>query len=109
MTIHDCVVFAQVDMVSAGVVGVIALIAIVCAILAAKTWHWVNIVFLVLTMLVGIWATTGMTQVYKLRRDAMLEYKREEDRAIKAEEELQIQLGGDMMSPMEIQIEYCVQ
>ena len=52
---------------SFAIIGVVTLLFIVFAILSAKSWHWVNIVFLVLTYLAGIGAVIGAAQVLQLR------------------------------------------
>lgn len=87
MGIHDLLI-AEMDMVSAGILGLAFIILIVFSVLAAKNWHWVNIVFLVLCYITGATAIYGMTIVYKERADQMKAVEREEQRAIKAEADL---------------------
>lgn len=99
MTIVDCTLLAEVDIISASVVGLIALIVLVFAILSAKNWHWVNVVFLVLTLITSITAIIGMTQAFHHRRESMREFIRESDKAIKAEKEVIKIIGGDRLSP----------
>ena len=52
---------------SFAIIGVVTILFIVFAILSAKSWHWVNIVFLVLTYLAGVGAVIGAAQVLQLR------------------------------------------
>ena len=98
MTIVDCTLLAEVDLISAGVVGLIALIVLVFAILSAKNWHWVNVVFLILTLITSITAIVGMTFAFQHRREGMLEYKKYLDAAEKAEAQVAEIIGGDPLS-----------
>ena len=59
------------DIISASIIGLVFIMLIVFAVLASKTWHWVNIVFVVLTFLSGVGASIGLSQAFKLRTDAM--------------------------------------
>ena len=98
MTIVDCTLLAEVDIISAGVVGLLALIVIVFAILSAKNWHWVNVVFLILTLITSITAIIGMTFVYQHRREGLEAYKRESKAAEDAEKRLAEVVVGDPLS-----------
>ena len=98
MTIVDCTLLAEVDIISAGVVGLIALIVIVFAILSAKNWHWVNVVFLILTLITSITAIIGMTLAFQHRREGMLDYRKNLDMAEKAEAQVVEIVGGDPLS-----------
>ena len=99
MTIVDCTLLAEVDLISAGVVGLIALIVFVFAILSAKNWHWVNVVLLIFTLITSITSIIGMTYAFKHRRDGMQLFQRERDRALKVEADLEEIISGD---PLEI-------
>ena len=98
MTIVDCTLLAEVDMISAGVVGLIALIVFVFAILSAKNWHWVNVVLLVFTLIASITSIVGMTFAYKHRRDGMVLFQKESKRATDAEKKLETIVSGDPLS-----------
>ena len=98
MTIVDCTLLAEVDIISASVVGLIALIVIVFAILSAKNWHWVNVVFLILTLITSITAIIGMTLAFQHRREGMLDFQKNLDMAEKAEAQVVEIVGGDPLS-----------
>ena len=98
MTIVDCTLLAEVNMINAGVVGLLAIVVLVFAILSTKNWHWVNIVLLILTLIVSITSVIGMTQVFKHRRDGMLAYEKQRKAAERAEAEVAKIIGGDPLS-----------
>ena len=98
MTIVDCILLAEVDMIYAGVVGLLALIVLVTAILSAKHWHWVNVVFLILTLIASITAIIGMTFAFQHRREGLVDYKKALDQAERAEADLAEVIGGDPLS-----------
>lgn len=68
---------------SYAIIGLLFVLVLVFAILASKTWHWVNIVFLILTFITGAAASVGLSQSLDLRRKAMQNAKRYEDLAIR--------------------------
>lgn len=98
MTIVDCTLLAEVNMISAGVVGLIALIVLVFAILSAKNWHWVNVVFLILTLITSITAIIGMTFAFDHRYKGMVEFKTQSDEAEKAEAKVVKIISGEPLS-----------
>lgn len=98
MTIVDCTLLAEVDLISASVVGLIALIVIVFAILSAKNWHWVNVVLLIFTLIASITSIIGMTYAFKHRRDGMVQFRDARARALKEEERLEKIISGDPLS-----------
>ena len=98
MTIVDCTLLADVNMINAGVVGLLALVVLVFAILSTKNWHWINVVLLILTLIVSITSVIGMTQVFKHRRDGMLAYEKQRKAAERAEAEVAKIIGGDPLS-----------
>jgi len=98
MTIANCTLLAEVDMISAGVVGLIALLVLVFAILSAKDWHWVNVVLLVLTLIASITSIIGMTFAYQHRREGMLLFNKESQRALKQEARVVEIVSGDPLS-----------
>jgi 23S rRNA pseudoU1915 N3-methylase RlmH len=53
------------------VYGIILVVLIAGCVMAAKHWHWVNTVFLILTFLAGVAATVGMAQVFYKRSKAV--------------------------------------
>ena len=53
------------------VYGIILVVLIAGCVMAAKHWHWVNTVFLILTFLAGVAATVGMAQVFSKRSAAV--------------------------------------
>ena len=98
MTIVDCTLLAEVDMISAGVVGLIALIVFVFAILSAKSWHWINVVFLIFTLIASITAIVGMTKAFDHRYEGMKAYQAAVKEADKREKEVAEIVGGDPLS-----------
>ena len=98
MTIVDCTLLAEVDLISAGVVGLIALIVFVFAILSAKNWHWVNVVLLIFTLIASITSIIGMTQAFKHRRDGMVQFRDARIDALKKEAKLEKIISGDPLS-----------
>ena len=98
MTIVDCTFLAEVNMINAGVVGLLALVVFVLAILSAKNWHWVNVVLLIFTLIASITAIIGMTQAFKHRRDGMLDFQKQRKAAEKAEAKVAHIIGGDPLS-----------
>ena len=98
MIIVDCTLLAEVDLISAGVVGLIALIVFVFAILSAKNWHWVNVVLLIFTLIASITSIIGMTYAFKHRRDGMVQFRDARDDALKKEARLEKIISGDPLS-----------
>lgn len=98
MTIVDCTLLAEVDMISAAVVGLIALIVFVFAILSAKNWHWVNVVLLIFTLITSITAIIGMTHAFKHRRDGMVDYDKQRKAALREEARVEEIISGDPLS-----------
>ena len=98
MTIVDCTLLAEVDMISAGIVGLLALIVIVFAILSAKSWHWVNVVFLILTLITSITAIIGMTFAFQHRYEGMVDFQKQAKAAEIAEAKVVEIVGGDPLS-----------
>ncbi len=82
---------------SYAIIGVLTLLFIVFVIFAAKTWHWVNIVFLVLTYLAGLGAAIGMAEVLKLRTTEVAKMLKTEKQA----EQLQQQADEAIYGPPE--------
>ena len=58
------------------VYGIILVVLIAGSVMAAKYWHWVNTVFLILTFLAGIAATLGMAKVFYKRSQIVSKYNR---------------------------------
>jgi len=80
---------------SYAIIGVVTLLFIVFVVLSAKTWHWVNIVFLVLVFLVGLAASLTMSHVTRLRSNEILQLQRNE----KLADELQRQADEAVFGP----------
>jgi hypothetical protein len=89
---------AAMDMMSAGIVGLAFILLIVFCVLAAKTWHWVNIVFVILTFLSGLGAIWGLTQVYSKRTDAVKKYDDAIEKLERAEKDADLKILGDPTS-----------
>ncbi len=73
------------DIISAGIIGLIFILLVVFAVMSRNTWHWVNIVFVILTFIAGVGASIGLSQVFKVRSDLMKEAQRYEELAEKNE------------------------
>ena len=98
MGISDSTIFAAIDLISAGVLGLAFIMLVVFCVMSAKTWHWVNIVFVVLTFISGVLAIFGLTQVYHLRTEAVAEVADAEEKLIKVEAAADKQIYGDLTS-----------
>ena len=82
------------DLMYAGIVGLVFILLIVFTVLASKTWHWINIVFVILTFIAGVGASIGLAQVYKLRNDAMKDAQKAEELALKNQKEADLAVYG---------------
>jgi hypothetical protein len=99
MIIPDSYLLAEVNMINAGIVGLVAIVVIVFAIMSSKQWHWINIVLLVLTLISSITAIAGMSYAYNHRRKGMVEYRNAEKLATQKSVELDKLINGDLLSP----------
>lgn len=88
----------DIDVVYASILGLAFILLIVFCVMSAKTWHWVNIVFVVLSFLAGVAAIFGLTEVYKLRTDAIASVNEWERKAEEAEAAANLQIVGDPTS-----------
>lgn len=98
MGIDDSIVFGAIDLVSAGIVGLVFIALVVFCVMAAKTWHWINIVFLILTFMAGVGAILGLAQVTKLRTEAVAKAQKAEADAEKAILAADLAIQGDPQS-----------
>lgn len=98
MGMNDSAILAAIDMVSAGILGLAFIALVAFAILASKTWHWVNVVFVILTFIAGVTAIFGLTKVYKLRTEAIADYHKWEKAAEQAESEADLATFGEITS-----------
>ena len=76
------------------VYGIIFVALIAGCVMAAKYWHWVNTVFLILTFLAGIAATAGMAQVFYKRSKAVRAYNDIVEKHEKAKSALNVAING---------------
>ena len=84
---------------SYAIIGLLSVLVLVFAILSAKNWHWVNIVFLILTYIMGVTASIGLAQSLKLRYDATKKLRDAEKRLAQLEEEAEEAISGPIDSP----------
>lgn len=98
MGIDDSVIFAAIDMISAGILGLAFILLVVFCVLASKTWNWINITFVILTFMAGVASIFGLTKVYQLRTKAIAEVEKWQDQAEKAELAAEMQVVGDLAS-----------
>ena len=76
------------------VYGIIFVVLIAGCVMAAKHWHWVNTVFLVLTFISGVAATAGMAKVFYKRSKAVQAYNKIVQDHAKASQELNVAIYG---------------
>ncbi len=76
------------------VYGIIFVVLIAGCVMAAKHWHWVNTVFLILTFIAGVAATAGMAQVFYKRSKAVTAYNRIVKDHAQASEQLKVAIFG---------------
>ena len=81
------------------IIGLVFVLLVVFSVLAAKTWHWINIVFLLLTFISGVAASAGLAKCLKLRREAMRNADLMEKRAIEAEAKARLAVYGSDDTP----------
>ena len=98
MGIHNSTIFAEVDLISAGALGLAFILLVVFCVMARNTWHWVNIVFLILTFISGAIAIFGLTQVYGLRTKAIAQVDKAEKELARQEAAADKQVFGDPTS-----------
>ncbi len=79
---------------SYAIIGLIFVLLIVFGVLSAKNWHWVNIVFLILTFVAGSAATAAMAKSLKLRRDNIKNAMDQEKRAVDNEAKMNLAIYG---------------
>ena len=86
------------DMVSVGIIGLAFIILVVLCVLASKTWHWLNIVSLVLVFILGTTTITGLARVFKLRTVAIKKYQDQVEAYERATAEADKMIYGDPTS-----------
>lgn len=79
---------------SYAIFGLIFVLLVVFAVLSAKHWHWVNIVFLILTYIAGVAAAAGLSKALELRRSNMKAANTAEQRAEKSKADLDLAIYG---------------
>ncbi len=80
------------------VIGLAFVLLIVFAVLSAKQWHWLNIVFLILTFLVGVAATAAMAQCYQRRLDEQSAAENAMEDAMEWKEKARMAVFGSVTS-----------
>ena len=86
------------DIISIAIVALVFIALCVCVYLASKSWHWVNVLFLMLTFIAGLAATIGLAQVGSLRykqQKAALDAQKRADRLVS---EASLKVSGDLDS-----------
>lgn len=76
------------------VYGIIFVVLVAGCVMAAKHWHWVNTVFLVLTFIAGVAATAGMAKVFYKRSKAVQAYNKIIKDHAQASEALNVAIFG---------------
>ncbi|MDA8563208.1 hypothetical protein N9L06_02025 [Mariniblastus sp.] len=85
-------------MIAIAVVALLFIALCVCVYLAAKSWHWVNVLFLMLTFIAGLAATIGLAQVGSLRYKQQKAALDAETRAERVVNQANLQVSGDIDS-----------
>ena len=79
---------------SYAIIGLVFVLLIVFGVLSAKNWHWLNIVFLILTFVAGVAACGAMAKSLKLRRDNIADAEKWEKQKEKNEEQANLAIFG---------------
>ena len=79
---------------SYAIIGLVFVLLIVFGVLSAKNWHWLNIVFLILTFVAGVAACGAMAKSLKLRRDNINEAEKWEKQKEKNQEQANLAIVG---------------
>ncbi len=82
------------EIISLVVVGLVFIALCVFVYLAAKSWHWINVLFLMLTFIAGLAATIGLAQVGSLRYKQQQEAIDAQERADKLVAEANQKISG---------------
>jgi len=83
------------DIISLAIVGLVFIALCVCVYFASQSWHWVNVLFLMLTFIAGLAATIGLAQVGALRSKQQKAAIAAEDRANRLVGESNRWVSGD--------------
>jgi len=83
------------DFISAGIVFLVFVVLVVFTVLSAKTWNWVNIVFVNLVFVITVVATVGLSQAYNLRHRDMAAEEQAKAQLERARREAQLALSGE--------------
>ena len=86
------------DIISIAIVGLVFIALCVCVYLASKSWHWVNVLFLILTFIAGLAATIGLAQVGELRSKQQKAAFDAEKNAEDLVSQANLQVSGDVDS-----------
>ncbi len=82
------------DPIYASIIGLVFIILIVFTVLSAKTWHWVNIVFVNLCFLAAVGAAAGMAQVFELKHTQLQDLEASEKLLEKNQEDARLAVYG---------------
>ena len=85
-------------MISIAVVSIVFIALCVCVYFASQSWHWVNVLFLMLTFIAGLAATIGLAQVGSLRYKQQKAALDAEQRAERLVSQANLQVSGDIDS-----------
>ncbi len=83
------------DLISAGIILLVFIVLIVFSVKAAKTWHWVNVVFVNLTFLATVGASIGLSQAWHLRQRDQKAEQSAEELMERAKKEAQLAISGN--------------
>ena len=81
-------------MIAYSVVGLLFVLVVLFAVLARKQWHWVNILFVILTFISGTAACIGLSSVLDQRNRALAELEASEVRAAEMKKQENIVING---------------
>jgi hypothetical protein len=82
------------DLISAGIIFLVFIVLVVFTWLSAKTWHWVNVLFINLCFLAAVGASIGLAQVYSFRQRDITELERSRAQYERTREEAEMVISG---------------
>lgn len=83
------------DIISLAIVGLVFIALCVCVYLASQSWHWVNVLFLMLTFIAGLAATIGLAQVGSVRYKQQKAAIDAQNRADRLVQQANLQVSGN--------------
>ena len=98
MGTHEMALLAEVNMINAGILGLVFILLVIFCVMARKTWGWIDITFSILSFIAGIAAIWGATQCYELRNAQLRDVAKWEEEFEKNRVQADEQIYGDKSS-----------